>query len=66
MSPVRSHSFGRWQPIETAPRDGSPILIFTAWSDRTVGYWSAHRKIWVDQSHGIVVATYWMPLPDPP
>ena len=58
--------FSRWLPIETAPRDGSQVLMFSAWSDRTVGYWSSHRGTWVDQGHGIVVATHWMPLPDPP
>lgn len=66
MSPPSPGSFGHWLPIETAPRDGSPVLIFSVWSDRTVGCWSAHRGIWVDQSHGVVVATHWMPLPDPP
>jgi hypothetical protein len=56
----------RWQTMEAAPQDGTPVLIFTQWHDRVIGRWSPYRGIWIDASHGVVVATRWMPLPEPP
>ena len=71
-----------WQPIETAPRDGTRILamIRWSWSDGTDGgaqdviYWYAGGKFWVcgtpmNYVQGLdegVEPTHWMPLPDPP
>ncbi len=61
-----------WQPISTAPKDGTTIL---AWQDSRVrllrwkrvegfpdgGYWDEwHARL----SH--VPPTHWMPLPEPP
>ena len=53
-----------WQPIDTAPADGSRILI----SDRTqvyLGYWTGSRwAIW--GGDGVIMwPTHWMPLPEP-
>jgi hypothetical protein len=52
-----------WQPIETAPKDGTVVLL----SDGKIvkeghylGYWS-----WLDLA-GDRVPTHWMPMPDPP
>lgn len=71
-----------WQPIETAPRDGSRILamIRWSWSDGTDGeaqdviYWYAGGKFWVcgtpmNYVQGLdegVEPTHWRPLPAPP
>ena len=71
-----------WQPIETAPRDGSRILamIRWSWSDGTDGeaqdviYWCAGGKFWVcgtpmNYVQGLdegVEPTHWRPLPAPP
>lgn len=58
-----------WQPIETAPKDGTEVLV---WGTR-------HRRVYPDQrrlvaryergwwSHGAVVShvELWMPLPEP-
>ncbi len=61
-----------WRPIETAPKDGSPIWLSTSANIR-VGFWEADR--WVDLSlaeHGggrrdlLFTPTHWMPLPEPP
>lgn len=64
-----------WQPIETAPRDGTRIL---AWIPRGN---NKHEVIWMGTlpsgrvrwlfSHGWISAgdfqpTHWMPLPAPP
>jgi hypothetical protein len=60
-----------WQPIETAPRDGTEILFWVApemsegWAE--VGHWfeTAHDGWWV--AHTIErKPTHWMPLPEPP
>jgi hypothetical protein len=57
-----------WQPIETAPRDGTLILM---WIEHTIdikggpmiGGW--HKKIGFSASR-FDVPTHWMPLPPPP
>lgn len=56
-----------WPPIETAPKDGTEILI---WVERPHRY----RAAWWDERYGAYVdtwmcyedATHWQPLPDPP
>lgn len=63
----------KWQPIETAPKDGSELLF---WSEREGGlyvvFWHGLRKSWLWTTHSLdgdeelKHATYWMPLPDPP
>lgn len=63
-----------WQPIETAPRDGSGMLFFAKVNGRafvfTGGYdshWSG--QCWVADNRRVPSdfhPTHWMPLPDPP
>lgn len=56
-----------WQPIETAPKDGTRIIVAT-----TGRYWyEKHKDGWMiancDEEYGMYVeATHWMPLPEPP
>lgn len=66
-----------WQPIETAPKDGTLILLasidgyvmeaswFDAWyGDRANPGWMYAN---LDEEHGSYIdATHWMPLPEPP
>ncbi len=65
-----------WQPIETAPKDGTPILIFsaercTSCPPKTAGMGTAY---WCGGYWGITnqfyplrhKPTHWMPLPEPP
>jgi hypothetical protein len=56
-----------WQPIETAPKDGTRILACNA-DERAeyiiVGYFrGAH---FTDGQWPMIPVTHWMPLPDPP
>lgn len=62
-----------WQPIDTAPKDGTPAL-FCVWNDETQdvlpitsGFWSRLSNRWFSEisGHGIK-PTHWMPLPSPP
>ena len=65
-----------WQPIETAPRDGTWVLVCgngwavtTAWyaMNERVGkaYWKADTE-WDDDYLADRLPTHWMPLPEPP
>jgi hypothetical protein len=61
---------GPWRLIETAPRDGTEILIYDqrtpSWGVIDFAYWwENHWHIPVYDSNA-TNATHWMPLPDPP
>jgi hypothetical protein len=67
-----------WQPIETAPKDGTRILVFAKWmggSERAVVWWGPDARdnfsdgIWhagFATTYVPEVVTHWMPLPEPP
>ena len=70
-----------WQPIETAPKDGTHIIgLFDGWSDECVrvtwynkkSYSKLFGKITIKRLKGWqnglnkVKPTHWMPLPKPP
>ena len=61
----------QWQPIETAPRDGTLILIARMpcdyWHGIFVGYWNDTIDEWF-YSAALLISqpTHWMPLPKPP
>ena len=67
-----------WQPIETAPKDGTLIILYKPDGDgddrsRTVDVgrwgevWTTYRGMWRMQAcDGWVTPTHWMPLPKPP
>ena len=65
-----------WQPIETAPKDGTSCLVVAgdgnvgeaSWCGPDGWWWiNTHLEHWADSidfRHG--EPTHWMPLPDPP
>lgn len=64
-----------WQPIETAPKDGTCILLHrrwpNGWNERISAFWDAGG--WVvaggeewELPETEVSFTAWMPLPEPP
>lgn len=69
------NKFFDWQPIETAPKDGTEILV-TGWDDNginTTRYYAACQ--YIKSCEGFVnlrdslcygVLTHWMPLPESP
>ena len=59
-----------WQPIETAPKDYTGVLLCSA-DTRTVreGYWSTSSKAWqtlICEGPNDLKWSHWMPLPAPP
>ncbi len=60
---------GEWQPIETAPRDGRPVLLNRAGSSlvHTGIYVTAGNTGWWRDAHGYKCEpSSWRPLPPPP
>lgn len=61
-----------WQPIETAPKDGTRFLVCRepGDSDLEIVEWATHRPEggWYngDWTYELDSFTHWMPLPDPP
>lgn len=68
-----------WQRIETAPKDGTAILVCYANNYDTNGFlpvavrWRAFHpnaagkeEFRDSRGHKIIAITHWMPLPDPP
>jgi len=67
-------SLSAWQPIATAPKDGTDILVMTGETMHVVRWENVHGDFdyWVvdDNKHGPFTLrgkepTHWMPLPEP-
>jgi hypothetical protein len=66
-----------WQPIETAPKDGTRILLgYYYFQDegggsQLVAFWHQTHRMWCSTYQLFVddspfAPTHWMPLPPPP
>lgn len=68
-----------WQSIETAPKDGTPILVarqhkafgwvrgWARWEDvRGISGWISRGFFPIPGELGLAHPTHWMPLPEPP
>jgi hypothetical protein len=53
-----------WQPIETAPKDGTVIIVYAPDFFQTAAWagngWTNAANSWLGD------VTHWMPLPEPP
>lgn len=70
----------KWQPIETAPKDGTKIIAMAKYGDvMAVSWLTAEESAWEDNGHpddycsvwwdgvdAVYSLVYWMPLPEPP
>ena len=58
-----------WQKIETAPKDGTDVLVYgpTCWRV-TICRWHERDEWWETGTDFITYndLTHWMPLPEPP
>ena len=58
-----------WQLIETAPKDGTRIILFREeyQEDMCIGWWSNGTNEWIPvQGVLFSTATHWMPRPKAP
>lgn len=71
-TPESSESASAWQPIETAPRNGTKILLWCAGNPSGewpfMATWDPYHGFWVIHVDGqsLHEPTHWTPLPDPP
>ena len=60
----------KWQPIETAPKDGTQILIYDPADPTGSGVnqakWDRSNFVEVVEEYGVFWPSHWMPLPQPP
>lgn len=58
-----------WQPIETAPKDGTPVLVWDESGGMYVAYYCTFVRAWIDQQRDEwpeYKIKMWHPLPPPP
>mgnify|MGYP001564453505 CR=1 FL=1 len=63
-----------WQPMATAPKDGTAVLLAVKYStglvDRIAASWAErHQPRWIINGSAQrlpAMPTHWMPLPEPP
>lgn len=55
----------RWQPIDTAPKDGSHVLLRSRSGRMADGFWGVRYEVW-SWPYVMTEPAYWMPLPPPP
>ena len=62
-----------WQPIDTAPKDGTVVLVWTRTGYHLAVYFMVQPEGWMEKDGNYLLAedttglpTYWMPLSVPP
>lgn len=61
-----------WQPIETAPKDGTYVILWTGCkpADVKLRRWSSEYGVWTNQDDsedtGPTIPTHWIPAAPPP
>lgn len=59
----------RWLPIESAPKDGKWLMLYTPHSELPkVAFWWDRKNTWADSENELAghLYTHWQPLPAPP
>lgn len=62
---IKEQSRQQWKPIETAPKDGTEVVVVDIDGDRFIAS-SIDGQNWYDGFFPIYHPTHWMPLPAPP
>ena len=60
---------GEWMPIESAPKDGTEIIVLSGAKGVSLGWFfkaSSRTQCWLDQKGRCIDPNFWMPLPPPP
>lgn len=56
----------KWQTIETAPKDGTNVLVWDH-NESFIAWWDKRERTWWRRDAIIhLYPTHWMPLPNPP
>lgn len=58
-----------WQPIDTAPKDGTEVIVLIRPKVIRLGWFfapSSRTANWCDENGRKIKPTHWMPLPLPP
>lgn len=59
----------QWQPIETAPKDGTEIIVLSGAKGVSLGWFfreSSRTQTWLNQRGRRINPAYWTPLPPTP
>lgn len=65
--PITTPTAEGWMPIETAPKDGTSIMLGNpGWLIPTVGSWRHYGHAPAGWTGGGSNPTHWQPLPPPP
>jgi hypothetical protein len=60
-------SMSQWRPMETAPRDGTRILIYRGCTGVEIGAYSVvGREQWLSEDNCTRYPSHWLPLPAAP
>lgn len=70
IAPIIAALTSQWQPIESAPKDGTPVLVdHPAWHSRVLpGEWDENLSAWRVDGFGFPATqpSKWHPMPAPP
>jgi hypothetical protein len=64
---IRADLVPQWQPIETAPKDGTEIIVLCRRKKVSLGWYfsaSTNNKHWLNENGSKINPTHWMPLPN--
>jgi len=70
LAEALERNVNKWQPIETAPKDGTEIRLLGRIKKEYIGHWDKEFSVWSVRPHSegffVIMPTHWMPLPKLP